>query len=140
MTKTIKIKQSVIDRMVSELRTVLPNEGCGYLAGSDGCVDTIYPLENIDHSPEHFSFRPEDQFAVLKSARTAGKHLQVVYHSHPETPPRLSEEDLRLLNDPSMVYIIVSFQTDVPGIKGYQIDKSDNTITVHDVALEIVGE
>jgi proteasome lid subunit RPN8/RPN11 len=103
-------------------------------------VDTIYPLENIDHSPEHFSFRPEDQFAVLKSARTAGKHLQVVYHSHPETPPRLSEEDLRLLNDPNMVYIIVSFQSDVPGIKGYQIDKANETITVHDVALEIVGE
>lgn len=140
MNKLIKIKQSVVDRMVLELHAVLPNEGCGYLAGSDGCVDTIYPLENIDHSPEHFSFRPEDQFSVLKSARSAGKQLQVVYHSHPETPPRLSEEDLRLLNDPSMVYIIVSFKTDVPGIKAYQIDKSGDAIIVNEVELNIIGD
>ncbi|MDG2264807.1 MAG: M67 family metallopeptidase [Candidatus Marinamargulisbacteria bacterium] len=140
MNKELTIKQSVVTRMVSELRTALPNEGCGYLAGANGCVDTLYPLENIDHSPEHFSFRPEDQFSVLKSARSAGKELQVVYHSHPETPPRLSEEDLRLLNDPSMVYIIVSFKTAVPGIKAYQIDKSNEAITVHEVELNIIGD
>ncbi|MEC9236446.1 MAG: SIS domain-containing protein, partial [Pseudomonadota bacterium] len=39
----------------------------------------------------------KEQFKVLKESRAAGLQLLSVYHSHPESPARLSLEDLRLL-------------------------------------------
>ena len=84
-------------------------------------------MTNIDASPEHFSFDPKEQFKVVKEARTKGISLLSVYHSHPETPARLSEEDIKLLNDPNMVYIIVSLKdAEKPEVKGYTLNKPDD--------------
>jgi proteasome lid subunit RPN8/RPN11 len=90
----------------------------------------------VDNSPEHFSFDPKEQFAVVKEARNNGLTLMGVYHSHPESPARLSEEDLRLLNDPNMVYFIVSLLTKEGDIKAYKINKTDESIEV--ISVEII--
>ena len=65
-------------------------------------------MENIDHSPEHFSFAPKDQFAALRYAREHGLKILANWHSHPASPSRPSQEDLRLANDPSIRYAILS--------------------------------
>ena len=67
-------------------------------------------MTNIDNEPDHFSFEPKEQFAAVKDARNQGLSLMAVYHSHPETPARPSQEDLRLLKDPNMIYVIVSLE------------------------------
>jgi proteasome lid subunit RPN8/RPN11 len=65
-------------------------------------------MENIDHSPEHFSFAPKDQFAALRYARSKGLKILANWHSHPASPSRPSQEDLRLANDPTIRYAILS--------------------------------
>lgn len=65
-------------------------------------------MENVDHSPEHFSFAPKDQFAALKYARSNGLKILANWHSHPASPSRPSQEDLRLANDPTIRYAILS--------------------------------
>jgi [CysO sulfur-carrier protein]-S-L-cysteine hydrolase len=74
----------------------------------DDVVTESYWMENIDHSEEHFSFAPKDQFAALKYARSKGLKILANWHSHPASPSRPSQEDLRLANDPNIRYAILS--------------------------------
>ena len=108
----MRIPQRVIDELISQAQQDAPNETCGYLLGvsTDGCdmVTENYRMENIDHSPEHFSFAPKDQFAALRYARSKGLKILANWHSHPASPSRPSKEDLRLANDPTIRYVILS--------------------------------
>jgi [CysO sulfur-carrier protein]-S-L-cysteine hydrolase len=135
----MKIKKSIINQMIAHSKSLTPIESCGYLAGSQGVITEFYPMTNIDNSPEHFSFDPAEQFKVVKSARKDGLTLMSVYHSHPESPARLSQEDLRLLNDPRMVYIIVSLKDAKPDIKAFKIKKeNEDDIHVEKVDYEVI--
>jgi proteasome lid subunit RPN8/RPN11 len=78
-------------------------------------------MENIDHSPEHFSFAPRDQFAALRYARSKGLKILANWHSHPASPSRPSEEDLRLANDPTIRYAILSLLGGEPRLNSFRI-------------------
>ncbi len=117
------IPKDIIDELISQARQDAPNETCGYLLGSispstgggqgEALVTENYWMENIDHSPEHFSFAPKDQFAALKYARSKGLKILANWHSHPASPSRPSQEDLRLANDPTIRYAILSLHQGV---------------------------
>lgn len=113
----MKIPQHVIDELIVQARRDAPDESCGYLLGVSGPagdeVTENYWMENVDHSPEHFSFAPKDQFAALKYARSRGLKILANWHSHPASPSRPSQEDLRLANDPSIRYAILSLHEGV---------------------------
>ena len=103
------IPEHVIQQLIEQAQKEAPNETCGYLLGTaDGNVTENYWMENTDHSPEHFSFAPKDQFAALKYARSKGLKILANWHSHPASPSRPSQEDLRLANDPTIRYAILS--------------------------------
>ena len=104
----MKIEQKVIDEIIRQAQQDAPNESCGYLLGTGDTVTENYWMENIDHSPEHFSFAPRDQFTALKYARANGLKILANWHSHPASPSRPSQEDLRLANDPNIRYAILS--------------------------------
>ncbi|HCT84640.1 MAG TPA: hypothetical protein DF296_05525 [Candidatus Margulisbacteria bacterium] len=46
------------------------------------------------------------------------------YHSHPKSPARPSEEDIRMAYDPDILYFIISLADKTPHIKAYNIQKS----------------
>ncbi|MDR1524404.1 MAG: M67 family metallopeptidase [Tannerella sp.] len=117
----IRIPQDIIDAMIRQACDELPDEACGLLTGTDGVVQARYAMTNIDHSPEHFSFSPQEQFNVLKEARRNGQKIIANYHSHPATPARPSEEDIRLAFDPQIVYIILSLAAGTPDIKAFSM-------------------
>ena len=117
----LSISQHIIDSICEHARLGLPEEVCGYLAGTGKEVLRQFTMTNIDHSPEHFSFDPAEQFHVLREARKAGLEILANYHSHPETPARPSEEDIRLAYDPNISYVIVSLAVDLPTIKSFRI-------------------
>ena len=111
------IGKEIIDKLVEQSRQDAPNETCGYLLGTSGPEDDVvtehYWMENIDHSSEHFSFAPKDQFAALRYAREHGLKILANWHSHPASPSRPSQEDLRLANDPNIRYAILSLHEGV---------------------------
>lgn len=115
------IPQNVIEELIEQARKDAPNESCGYLLGKDGDVTENYWMENIDHSPEHFSFAPKDQFAALRYARSKGLRILANWHSHPASPSRPSQEDLRLANDPTIRYAILSLLDGVPKLNSFRI-------------------
>lgn len=121
----MKIHRSIVEQIIDHARHDQPLEACGYLAGKDGVVTAIYRLTNADASPEHFSFAPTEQFAAVKQMRAAGIKMISVYHSHPASPARPSAEDIRLANDPSLSYVIVSLLGPQPEVKSFLIRQGE---------------
>ena len=123
------IPENIIDELVRQARHDAPIESCGYLLGiptqtgedGEGLVTENYPMENIDHSSEHFSFAPKDQFAALKYARNKNLKILANWHSHPASPSRPSQEDLRLANDPTIRYAILSLLNGKPNLNSFRI-------------------
>ena len=118
----IRVPQHIIDGIIHQAKQELPNEACGYLVGKADEVSQQYPLTNTDHSPDHFSFDPAEQFDVLRSARNGGLEIVANYHSHPSTPARPSEEDIRLAYDPNILYFILSLAEATPVLKAFRIE------------------
>ena len=123
----ISIPQYIIKAIIEQAQNELPNEACGLLTGKERKVEKRYALTNVDHSPEHFSFSPAEQFQVVRSARQEGLEIIANYHSHPETPARPSEEDIRLAYDPNIFYLIVSLAGELPTVKAFQIQGGKST-------------
>ena len=123
----IRIPAHIYDGIVAQAYAELPNEACGLLVGKEGEVVKQHALTNIDHSNEHFSFDPAEQFQVFRSARTEGLEIIANYHSHPETPSRPSVEDIRLAYDPNILYLIVSLAAEIPVLKAFSIQNGIST-------------
>ena len=128
------IPQNIIDELIAQAQKDAPNESCGYLLGSltpnpspkgegdfEAVVTENYWMENIDHSAEHFSFAPKDQCAALKYARSKNLKILANWHSHPASPSRPSQEDLRLANDPTIRYAILSLLDGEPKLNSFKI-------------------
>ncbi len=115
------IPQQIVDQIFDQAKKGLPEEVCGYLAGTGRTVSLHFELTNIDHSPEHFSFDPAEQFRTLREARNVSLEILANYHSHPATPARPSDEDIRLAFDPNISYVIVSLAGELPEIKSFKI-------------------
>lgn len=122
-SRMIKIPQHIIDDIRAHSLEGFPLEVCGILGGKDGEVSAIYRMTNTDASNEHFMMDPKEQFSVVKDLRAKGLDMLVVYHSHPETPARPSEEDIRLALTPNVSYIICSVaDRDNPVVKSFRIN------------------
>jgi proteasome lid subunit RPN8/RPN11 len=118
----LEIPETLCEKIISHAARDMPNEACGMLVGHPGVVETHYEMSNVDQSGEHFTLDPKEQFQVIKAMRASGLSLLGIYHSHPASPARPSEEDIRLALTPDVVHVIVSMQTlDEPDIKGFDI-------------------
>ncbi len=117
----IRMTETVLTEIVDHARQDAPLEVCGYLGAKDGIIMVCYRMKNIDVSGEHFTLDPEEQFSVLKDMKKKGVKLTAVYHSHPATPARPSEEDIRLAFDPDILYVIVSLMNGKESVKVFRI-------------------
>lgn len=117
----IRISKAVLANIIEHAKFDAPIEACGYLGEKNGDIVSVYRMENTDSSGEHFSLKPEEQFAVIKDMREKGIKLAAVYHSHPETPARPSVEDIRLAYDPGLSYVIVSLADNNDTVKSFLI-------------------
>ena len=130
----LTITKGIFEEMLKQARAEAPIEACGILAGKSGQVGKLYKMTNADLSNEHFTMTPEEQFIVVKDIRANDLEMLAIYHSHPETPARPSQEDIRLALTPDVVYVILSLLNE-PVIKGFVIE--NNKVT--HVPIEIIG-
>ena len=123
------LKHEDYQKILEHARTGLPNEACGLLGGytkEDGSqvITDVYLLRNVDESREHFSMDPKEQFAAVKDIRSKGRELLGNFHSHPESPSRPSEEDIRLAYDSKIHYLILSLMEEGnPVLNSFHIEK-----------------
>jgi proteasome lid subunit RPN8/RPN11 len=118
----LTIPEQIHQAIVDQAQEGFPLEVCGILGGSGGVVTSHHPMTNTDASNEHFMMDPKEQFAVVKALRAAGEEMLVIYHSHPESPARPSQEDIRLALTPNVYHLIVSLQErEAPVAKAFKI-------------------
>ena len=120
----LRIPKDIHDDLIAHAREGFPLEVCGILGGTGESVSALYRMTNTDASNEHFTMEPREQFAVVKDLRGKGLAMLGVYHSHPETPARPSEEDIRLAYTPGVSSVIISLADPrQPVVKSYKIDQ-----------------
>lgn len=138
------LKKADYDIIIEHALSKLPQEACGLITGTEDAhacdnrkyVQKVYLLRNTDESNEHFSMDPKEQLAVIKDSRTNGFKILGNFHSHPESPSRLSEEDKRLVFDLDMNYLIVSLMDpDKPVLKAFTVDGNKDTF---EEAIEVI--
>ena len=134
------MKQQDYEKILAHCKEGLPNESCGLIGGTKNGdkkeVKKVYLLTNIDHSNEHFSMDPKEQFAAIKDMRANGLELLGNFHSHPESLSRPSEEDKRLAYDSKVNYLILSLMDiDNPVFNAFNIDE-DKNVTKEEFIIE----
>ena len=126
----IYINSVELKKIIKQAKDEFPNECCGFLSGTKSDdkinVSKTYPLINVDKSSEHFSMDPKEQFKTIKVIRGENMIFIGNYHSHPYTPSRPSEEDIRLAYDPNIVYGILSLEKEEPIFNLFKINKDGN--------------
>ena len=130
----IKITNLILNEIIEYSKNSLPAEACGYLAGSGDVLSVCYKIRNVDDSPEHFTMDVSQQFNAYKDARKNGFEIKAVFHSHPSTPARPSEEDKRLAYDQNIFQIIVSLAEDNPVVKCFKIENGD----AREIIMEVI--
>ncbi len=131
----LEIPEKIIEEMIEQAKIAIPVEACGILAGKENRVEKFYKMVNTDNSNRHFTMLPEEQFKVIKDIRSEGLKMLAIYHSHPETGARPSQEDIRLAVTPDVIYVILSLANpSEPDIKAFEIE----TDVVTAVPVEIV--
>lgn len=134
----IELKLADYLEMVRHARALAPLEDCGLLGGTvaDGVktVEKVYYLTNTDHSEEHFSLDPKEQFAAVKEMRAKGWQLLGNWHSHPASPSRPSEEDKRLAFDSKASYFILSLHGGEPVLNSFHVSR-EKKVTKEDLRI-----
>lgn len=120
----IKIPSDIYNQLIEHAQQGFPLEVCGILGGENETVTAAYQMTNTDASNEHFMMDPREQFGVVKDLRSKSLTMLAIYHSHPETPARPSEEDIRLALTPDVSYVIISLaDPENADIKSYRIEQ-----------------
>ncbi len=104
------ISQELLGQIHAHGEQAYPEEGAGFLVGTDGKVQNILPLDNArEDGARHnrFLITPEDYLHAELTADKLGLSLIGVFHSHPDHPNRPSEYD-REWAQPFFSYIITT--------------------------------
>lgn len=119
------VQKADYDALVDYARSCLPEEACGLIAGRiDGetkTVEKVFCLTNTDHSAAHFNIEAREQLAAVREARANGWTMLGNWHSHPNTPSRMSAEDIRLAVDSAASYLILSMAEEEPVLNAFSV-------------------
>jgi proteasome lid subunit RPN8/RPN11 len=131
--RIITIASADVELLLQHAKKNFPEEACGLIAGTedeDGSrsIKKVYLLTNIDHSREHFSLDPMEQLQAVKDMRKNGYTPLGNWHSHPESPSRPSEEDIRLSYDSNASYMILSLMEEEPVLRSFHVEEGQVTI------------
>jgi [CysO sulfur-carrier protein]-S-L-cysteine hydrolase len=95
--------------MITHCRKELPMEGCGLLSGRKGIVESIWPMENMNRSPNSFSMDLKQIRKVFDLINNQHEELVGIYHSHPTAKAYPSPQDIAYNNYPEVAHFIISF-------------------------------
>jgi len=132
----VKIPKPLVEALFAHAQEAYPEECCGLLAGTNNIPSHLYRVQNAHATPKVFyEMAPKEQFYAFKNMRHNGLHLVAIYHSHPESPARPSQSDIRLAYDPEPFYLLVSLQQrDAPQLRAYRIEEG----VVTEEPLEVI--
>lgn len=118
----LQISQAHLETMLAQLQTAYPLEACGLLAGQEGEVQKLYPVENRLASAYAYEMDPSQQLAAMIDLEERGWELLAIYHSHPHGPETPSATDIARSFYPEAAQVIVSLQDRRrPSVRAFRI-------------------
>jgi proteasome lid subunit RPN8/RPN11 len=134
-TMGLTLSEQHYSALVAQAEAERPNEACGLLAGIEGRICRVYPVENLHHSPTRYEMAPVQQIAAFLELEAAGWELSGIYHSHPAGPAEPSPTDIAQAFYPESVYVIISPDPDRHGwqVRGFKIEAGQ----VREVTVEV---
>jgi proteasome lid subunit RPN8/RPN11 len=125
----VRLDYHLYDEIVKYAREHLPEEACGLIAGEEDetgrLIKKVYYLTNVDHADDHFTLDPKEQLSAIKGMRANGYKPLGNWRSHPESPSRPSDEDIRLSFDPNASYMILSLMADNPVLNSLHVENKE---------------
>lgn len=121
----LQIPVGLYQQMVEHCRDGLPNEACGFLAGSNMVVEKIYLLDNEAASPVYYRPVGGQMIEAMGNMDELGLDLLAIFHSHVASDPYPSPTDIREAHYPGTVYLIVSLKDEEAKARGFLIHKDD---------------
>jgi proteasome lid subunit RPN8/RPN11 len=106
----LSVSKELIYQIHAHGEQAYPEEGAGFLIGTEGKVESILALDNAQEAGarhNRFLITPEDYLQAELTADRLGLSLIGVFHSHPDHPNRPSEYD-REWAQPFFSYIITT--------------------------------
>lgn len=111
----------VLERIGRHGSRTYPEECCGFLVGSaDSLGNRVTGTIEVDNQRDEnrerrYLIGPRDYLEADRQARSSGRDIVGVYHSHPDHPARPSATDLAEATFPGFTYVIVSVSESGPG-------------------------
>lgn len=131
----LTLKKELFKRITEHAIREFPNEACGILSGSQGRVEKVYEMVNVDKSPETFFMGAGEQLKVMKEIRNNGEEMIGIYHSHVASEAYPSSHDVELALYPEVSYVIISIKNRKnPSIRSFKI--VEWKITEEDLRIE----
>lgn len=106
----IEITKADHQTMLVQLQAAYPLEACGIMAGLEGRVESLYPVDNRLASPYAFDMEPSQLLRAMLDLEEHGWELLAIYHSHPHGPEAPSSSDIAQAYYPEAAHVIVSLR------------------------------
>ncbi len=109
----LEISKDVLDQIYAHGEAAFPDEGAGFLLGTDGLPRRITAILGLPNAREdearhnRFLITPQDYLKGELEADRLGLSVLGIFHSHPDSPNNPSEYD-RDWAQPFFSYIITS--------------------------------
>ncbi len=130
---SITLKQAHVFGMQRHINFEAPLEACGMLAGKNGIVEMVLPVQNAAQSKVRFTMEPRAQLRAMQQIESEGMELLAIFHSHPKGPSEPSPTDIKEAAYP-VVNIIWSKAGRRWQARGFWIESGK----VDEVALEVL--
>jgi [CysO sulfur-carrier protein]-S-L-cysteine hydrolase len=133
----VAISRDVQEQVFAQLLEERPYEGCGLLAGRNGCIERAYPTPNKAQSAVKYEIDPKELLRVFREIDDADMELLAIYHSHTHSQAYPSPTDIRFAHYPDAYYIIVTLM-DIrrPAMRAFKIIDGE----VSEYPIEVVGD
>lgn len=113
--------QDVYNSMTCHCLEENPLEACGLLSGKNRMAYTWWPMVNVLKSRNEFAMDTRQIEDTFRKMEDKGEQLVGIYHSHPNSPPFPSPDDIAYAHYPEAVYIIVSLYRTHPEVHCFRI-------------------
>ncbi|EAO5689966.1 M67 family metallopeptidase [Salmonella enterica] len=108
----LRIRKGLLDKIQELAAEMHPIEACGIITAPAGCpvAGRLIAMRNAACSECYFQFDAKEQLEVWRQLEQRDEECRAIYHSHTDSIPYPSAEDIRFAVDPEIHYIIVATQ------------------------------
>lgn len=124
----ISISKRCVDAILEHTKLNLPYESCGVIASQldhPNLLTTFYPISNSHPYPRHqFLFDAQEWINVNYIIREQQQFISCYVHSHIQTSPQLSIDDIENIQDADALQMVVHYiEKNSPTLHLYRFNK-----------------